>query len=88
MSWPGADLSALDPHRPYVDDVTFARPGVPGTFRRVPEVIDVWYDSGSMPFAQWGYPHLEGSREQFDAGVPGPVHLRGDSTRRAAGSTR
>ena len=66
----GQDLSALDPHRPYVDDVTFTRPGVPGTFRRVPEVIDVWYDSGSMPFAQWGYPHLEGSQAQFEQAYP------------------
>jgi len=66
----GEDLSALDPHRPFVDDVTFTRPGVPGTFRRVPEVIDVWYDSGSMPFAQWGYPHLEGSRAQFEQAYP------------------
>jgi isoleucyl-tRNA synthetase len=51
------DLSDLDPHRPYVDDVTFTLPGCGAPFRRVPEVIDVWYDSGAMPFAQWGYPH-------------------------------
>ncbi|MCK9250484.1 MAG: isoleucine--tRNA ligase [Solirubrobacteraceae bacterium] len=43
-----------DPHRPYVDDLAFACPadGCDGTMRRVPEVIDVWFDSGSMPFAQ------------------------------------
>src|SRR5690606_6907914 len=57
----GQDLSELDPHRPYVDDVTFTLPGVAGTFRREPYVIDVWYDSGAMPFAQWGYPHAPGS---------------------------
>ena len=74
----GQELSALDPHRPFVDDVTFTRAGVPGTFRRVPEVIDGWYDSGSMPFAQWGYPHAEGSHETVRAGLPGAVHLRGD----------
>ncbi|MCT2278023.1 isoleucine--tRNA ligase [Micromonospora chalcea] len=52
----GTDLSELDPHRPYIDDVTFdCRCGA--TARRVPEVIDAWYDSGSMPFAQFGYPH-------------------------------
>lgn len=47
-----------DPHRPYIDDVTFKceEPGCGGTMRRVPEVIDAWYDSGSMPFAQWHYP--------------------------------
>jgi isoleucyl-tRNA synthetase len=53
----GQDLSGLDPHRPYVDDITFTLPGVDGVFRRVPEVIDGWYDSGSMPFAQFGYPY-------------------------------
>ena len=53
----GADLSALDPHRPYVDDVTFACEECGGTATRVPEVIDAWYDSGAMPFAQFGYPH-------------------------------
>ncbi|MBI5309591.1 MAG: isoleucine--tRNA ligase [Actinobacteria bacterium] len=47
-----------DPHRPYIDDVTFAcdEPGCGGIMHRVPEVIDAWYDSGSMPFAQWHYP--------------------------------
>ncbi len=53
----GRDLSALDPHRPFVDDVTFTRPGEEGTYRRVPQVIDAWFDSGSMPFAQFGAPH-------------------------------
>jgi isoleucyl-tRNA synthetase len=52
----GQDLSALDPHRPYVDDVAFPCPSCGGEARRVPEVIDVWFDSGSMPFAQWGAP--------------------------------
>lgn len=53
----GQDLSELDLHRPYVDDVTFENPnGEGGTMRRVPEVIDVWFDSGAMQVAQWGYP--------------------------------
>nr|MBA3508925.1 isoleucine--tRNA ligase [Thermoleophilaceae bacterium] len=43
-----------DLHRPYVDDATFQRGGK--TFRRVPDLIDVWWDSGSMPFAQWHAP--------------------------------
>jgi isoleucyl-tRNA synthetase len=78
----GRDLSGLDPHRPFVDDVTFTRPGVPGTFRRVPEVIDVWYDSGAMPFAQWGYPHTDGSRERFEATYPAQFISEGlDQTR-------
>lgn len=53
----GSDLTALDPHRPYVDDVVITCPDCGMDARRVPEVIDVWYDSGAMPFAQWGYPH-------------------------------
>lgn len=45
-----------DPHRPYVDDVTFT--GEDGlTYQRVPEVLDVWFDSGAMPFAQDAAPH-------------------------------
>ncbi len=47
----GRDLSELDLHRPFIDDITFERGGV--TYRRVPEVLDVWFDSGSMPYAQW-----------------------------------
>jgi len=66
----GADLRGLDPHRPFVDDLTFTLPGVAGTFRRVPEVIDGWYDSGSMPFAQWGYPYVEGSTARFEQAFP------------------
>ena len=52
----GRDLSETDPHRPYVDDITFDCPTCGAEARRVPEVIDAWYDSGAMPFAQWGYP--------------------------------
>jgi isoleucyl-tRNA synthetase len=47
----GRDLSSLDLHRPFVDDITFELNGK--TFSRVPEVLDVWFDSGSMPSAQW-----------------------------------
>ncbi|WP_261575451.1 isoleucine--tRNA ligase [Frankia gtarii] len=53
----GRDLAELDPHRPFVDEVTIACPTCGATAHRVPEVIDVWYDSGAMPFAQWGAPH-------------------------------
>ena len=66
----GQDLSELDPHRPFVDDITFTLDGVPGTFRREPYVIDVWYDSGSMPFAQVGYPYAPGSAEAFEKSYP------------------
>jgi len=64
----GRDLADLDPHRPFIDDVTFTLPGVEGEFRRVRQVIDAWYDSGSMPFAQWGAPHR--NQEQFQAAYP------------------
>jgi isoleucyl-tRNA synthetase len=48
----------FDPHRPYIDEHTWscAREGCAGTMRRTPEVIDVWYDSGAMPFAQRHHP--------------------------------
>jgi isoleucyl-tRNA synthetase len=46
-----------DPHRPFVDEVQFPCPRCDQPMTRVPEVIDVWFDSGSMPFAQWHAPH-------------------------------
>jgi isoleucyl-tRNA synthetase len=48
----------FDAHKPFIDRFTWpcTRPGCAGTMRRVPEVIDAWYDSGSMSFAQWHYP--------------------------------
>ncbi len=58
-----AELTALsgvtldDPHRPFVDDVVLPCGECGAQARRVPEVIDCWYDAGSMPFAQVGYPH-------------------------------
>ena len=55
-------------HKPWIDGVTWTRPGEPGVYRRVPEVIDAWFDSGSMPFAQWGYPQR--GREEFEASFP------------------
>ncbi|MFG2832193.1 isoleucine--tRNA ligase [Streptomyces sp. NPDC048434] len=64
----GTDQSDLDPHRPYIDAITFACPTCQGTATRVPEVIDAWYDSGSMPFAQWGYPYR--NRELFEKRYP------------------
>ncbi|MGW7573791.1 isoleucine--tRNA ligase [Streptomyces sp. NPDC054765] len=64
----GTDQSDLDPHRPYIDEITFACPTCQGTATRVPEVIDAWYDSGSMPFAQWGYPYR--NKELFEKRYP------------------
>lgn len=53
----------LKVHKPYIDAVTYASPFAQGVrMRRVPEVIDCWYDSGAMPFAQWGFPHQNAER--------------------------
>lgn len=64
----GSDQSELDPHRPFIDDVTFGCRECSGTAVRVPEVIDAWYDSGSMPFAQYGYPYQ--NKELFESRYP------------------
>ncbi len=64
----GRDLTGFDPHRPFVDDISFDCPTCGALANRVPEVIDCWYDSGAMPFAQFGYPHV--GREDFDEQYP------------------
>ena len=66
----GRDLTDLELHRPYVDDINFNCKECSATMIRTPEVIDCWYDSGAMPFAQWGYPHKEGSVEKFNEAYP------------------
>jgi isoleucyl-tRNA synthetase len=66
----GKDISNTDPHRPFVDDISFKCEQCSEIMYRTPEVIDCWYDSGAMPFAQWGYPHKEGSVEKFEASYP------------------
>jgi isoleucyl-tRNA synthetase len=59
----------FDPHKPHIDTYSWPSPTGVGTMRRVPEVIDTWFDSGSMPFAQWHYPfeHRETVAAQFPA---------------------
>ncbi len=57
-------------HKPWIDHVTFPCPECGAEMRRVPEVIDCWFDSGCMPFAQWGYPHAPGSKERFNDAFP------------------
>ena len=51
-------IDGLDLHRPYVDEILLVCPngGCGGSMRRIPEVMDAWFDSGAMPFAQWHYP--------------------------------
>ncbi|HEY58151.1 MAG TPA: isoleucine--tRNA ligase [Anaerolineae bacterium] len=65
----GRDLSGMDLHRPYVDEVTYTCSECGGVMKRVPELIDVWFDSGSMPVAQWHYPfeNQETFQKQFPA---------------------
>jgi isoleucyl-tRNA synthetase len=57
-----------DLHRPYIDEVTLPCEKCGGVMRRVPEVLDTWFDSGSMPFAQRGYPR--GGKELFEQTFP------------------
>ena len=68
----GAALPAdFDPHKPYIDEYRWqcTAPGCEGTMARTPEVIDTWFDSGSMPYAQWHYPfeHEAEFRAHFPA---------------------
>jgi isoleucyl-tRNA synthetase len=68
----------VDLHRPFVDNVVFEKDG--RTYRRVHEVIDVWFDSGSMPFAQMHYPFE--NKELFEKQFPGDFIAEGiDQTR-------
>ncbi len=59
----------FDPHKPFIDRITWQCGTCAGTMRRVPEVIDAWFDSGSMPFAQWHFPFENEAafREQYPA---------------------
>jgi isoleucyl-tRNA synthetase len=66
----GRDLKDLELHRPYVDEIEFSCSECGNPMQRTTEVIDCWYDSGAMPFAQWGYPHKAGSQSQFDKSYP------------------
>ncbi|MBX7119845.1 MAG: isoleucine--tRNA ligase [Gemmatimonadaceae bacterium] len=79
----GAPLPAdFDPHKPHIDGYTWPARSGTGTMRRVPEVIDTWFDSGSMPFAQWGYPHQPGSAERVARYYPAEFIAEGvDQTR-------
>ena len=60
--------AGIELHRPYIDEVTFTCPGCGKTMRRVPEVIDCWFDSGAMPFAQHHYPFE--NKELFEKQFP------------------
>ncbi|MBW3619344.1 MAG: isoleucine--tRNA ligase [Actinobacteria bacterium] len=64
----GRDLSELDPHRPYVDEVVVPCPACGADSHRVAHVADAWFDSGGMPYAQWGYPHQ--GHDEFERHFP------------------
>ena len=74
----GADVT--DIHREWVDDLTFSLPGEEGEYRRVSEVLDCWFESGSMPYAQLHYPFERG--DVFEQGFPAEFIAEGlDQTR-------
>ena len=74
-----ADFDIKDLHRPYVDDVVLVSPSGKKMFRE-PDLIDVWFDSGAMPYAQWHYPFE--NQEQFDKSFPADFIAEGvDQTR-------
>ncbi|PSQ89240.1 MAG: isoleucine--tRNA ligase, partial [Bacteroidetes bacterium QS_4_64_154] len=73
------DDEDLDLHRPFVDGLTWKGPDG-GTMRRVPDLIDVWFDSGAMPYAQWHYPFE--NEDDFEANFPADFIAEGvDQTR-------
>jgi isoleucyl-tRNA synthetase len=59
----------FDPHKPFIDELAFACPTCAAPMRRTPEVLDVWFDSGAMPYGQWHYPfeNVEQFRRHFPA---------------------
>jgi isoleucyl-tRNA synthetase len=72
----------FDPHKPFIDAIVFPcrAPGCSGTMRRVPAVIDAWFDSGAMPYAQWHYPFEHG--DEFERHFPADFICEGlDQTR-------
>ncbi len=69
-----------DLHREHVDDLTFQVEGEPGTYRRIEEVLDCWFESGSMPYAQLHFPFE--NEDVFNAGFPAEFIAEGlDQTR-------
>ena len=67
--WGKALPQDFDPHKPYIDAYAWPCRDCGGMMRRVPEVIDAWFDSGSMPYAQWHYPfeHQADFKAQYPA---------------------
>lgn len=73
------DDADLDLHRPHIDEITWEGPDG-GTMRRIPDLLDVWFDSGSMPWAQWHYPYE--NKDSFKQNYPADFIAEGvDQTR-------
>lgn len=73
------DDADLDLHRPHIDEITWDSPDG-GTMRRIPDLLDVWFDSGSMPWAQWHYPF--DNKSKFKQNFPADFIAEGvDQTR-------
>jgi len=73
------DDEEIDLHRPYIDEITWEGPDG-GTMHRIPDLMDVWFDSGSMPFAQWHYPFE--NKDKFKKNFPADFIAEGvDQTR-------
>jgi len=64
-----AEKKQFDPHRPKIDEIKL-KCKCGGEMKRIPDVADTWFDSGSMPYAQWGYPNLKGSKKKFLENYP------------------
>ena len=90
LHWIGslAELSAaagdlgedFDPHKPFIDELTWGCADCDGTMHRTPEVIDAWFDSGAMPYAQWHYPFE--NEDEFERHFPADFICEGlDQTR-------
>jgi isoleucyl-tRNA synthetase len=76
----GSLPEGFDPHRPFIDEITFPSRDGKGVMRRDPSVVDVWFDSGAMPYAQWHYPFE--NQEEFEAHFPADFICEGlDQTR-------
>ncbi|MEK7611905.1 MAG: class I tRNA ligase family protein [Patescibacteria group bacterium] len=71
MNLPYNETGTIDPHRPFIDEIVLQCPDCGKTMRRIPDVADVWFDSGAMPFASWHYPFehkgMVDGKKQFPA---------------------
>jgi len=84
---PRDEMGAADLHRPFIDEVLLRCPDCGGDMKRVTDVIDCWFDSGAMPFAQWHYPFENKERIEGAAGGA-PTNFPADYISEAIDQTR